>query len=486
MDRQTFENKVVELANELMDGFDNGDFEDYKNIPLKYKWKHLSALEYLSPSIEGGDEFYRKIYNIAIKFGMYTVKEKIKRGEKVNVAFQSYSAAQWPAGGVYERIAKDDRFDVKVFAAPLVDRDRDSRIDSYTQTYNWFKTNGYKVFGGLDIENDRTKSWDEAGGYPDVLYVVSSWNDILSENQNYLEMPLNTLIGFIDYGMNAVENKDGSYEKEYIYNKNSAGLMWKIYCDLEKTYEKYQKYNILHGKNALYTGYPKMDYFYQDRIWKKDEVEKLWKIPDGMSEKAIKKIIIAPHFSVHDNAILKFATFKQNKWFWIYLMKKYGNISFVFKPHPNLRAISVEEGVFKTYEDYDNYLKQIDDLPNAKVVTESSYLEYFATSDGMILDSCSFLVEYMYTKKPLLFLRRDTQYFTDVGEEILKENYTASGEDYFGIEKFITEVILGEKDTKKEKRDQIFKNELDYKGKLGNLASENIYQDLIKSLFEIS
>ena len=40
-------------------------------------------------------------------------------------------------------------------------------------------------------------------------------------------------------------------------------------------------------------------------------------------------------------------------------------------------------------------------LPNAKVVEEESYLDIFATSDGMIMDSASFIGEYLYVNKPL-------------------------------------------------------------------------------------
>ena len=39
------------------------------------------------------------------------------------------------------------------------------------------------------------------------------------------------------------------------------------------------------------------------------------------------------------------------------------------------------------------------------------YLAYFASSDAMILDSVSFMAEYLYVHKPALFLTREGERF---------------------------------------------------------------------------
>lgn len=83
----------------------------------------------------------------------------------------------------------------------------------------------------------------------------------------------------------------------------------------------------------------------------------------------------------------------------------------MFKPHPNLRARVVQAHAFESEEAYDTYLEEWNKLPNACVMQEEDYRSAFATSDGMIMDSCSFIAEYMYVDKPLLFLKRDGQAF---------------------------------------------------------------------------
>ena len=94
---------------------------------------------------------------------------------------------------------------------------------------------------------------------------------------------------------------------------------------------------------------------------------------------------------------------------------------------------------------------------------EESYLEIFATSDGMIMDSNSFLAEYMYVNKPLLFLTREEQTFNKLGRSIVDTYDQCDGRDYIGIESF-------------------FGKHLDYLAKNGCLAGEMIYNDIISLL----
>ena len=156
----------------------------------------------------------------------------------------------------------------------------------------------------------------------------------------------------------------------------------------------------------------------------------------------------------------------------------------MFKPHPNLRSSAVKYGLFKSYEEYDKYLEKWDDLPNAKVVQDSGYLEYFCTSDAMIMDSVSFLVEYLYLRKPLLFLTRPEQMFLDIGNRVLDSYYKVPGEDYKGIEDFLQKVVISGEDDMKEQREKIFDEEFDYKKENGVLASDYICNDLFELLGE--
>ena len=163
------------------------------------------------------------------------------------------------------------------------------------------------------------------------------------------------------------------------------------------------------------------------------------------------------------------------------MAKKYADqIHFVLKPHPNLRTKSIRYGLFRSYDAYDAYIREWEALANTRFVDQEEYLDLFETSDGMIMDSASFLAEYMYVDKPLLFLTKEEQAFSELGEMMLEGYAKAPGEDYEAIDQFLQNVILGGQDQWKEKRAEIRNKELDYQKETGCGAGENIYWDIVR------
>ena len=472
----------INLLNELMDGVDQGDFSG-ENIPEKYTYGHLYAIFRLLDELDGGKALYEQIYDLAMERGEAKIRRKCARGEKVIIAFLVISAAEWGMEKIYRMLEQDDRVECYIVVSPLVDRDLESRRDTYLQTVDFFEKNEYEVRGGCNEEFNVPVSWQEMGGMPDIVMHSTPWIQSMPAEYQVINFPLMILNYYIPYGFHVEDSQTGNYLEQCVYNKEFANMMKRIYTDSERNLRGYQEHGLLHGKNVVSSGYAKMDFFYENRAWSEEQIRKLWKIPDEVKCQDIKKVIIAPHYSISENAPLKFSTFAKNAYFFLYLAKKYCNqISFVFKPHPNLRFRAVKEKLFESYEAYDAYLEEWNSLPNAKVVQESDYLNLFDTSDGMILDSVSFLAEYKYVHKPLLFLRRKEQAFNPLGKCLLEGDYTAKGEDYTEIEKFLQEVIINGNDVLCDKRQQVFDNELDYMKRNEGSASEYIFRDIV-SLF---
>lgn len=477
MDQET-RNFCMELVKELIDGADAGDLAQ-PIIPDKYKWEHLLGLFMIKDELDGGEELFREVFNLAIQSGENCLRQKARNGERIQVAFQTYSAAQWPAEGVYRAFEKMPNVDAKVIVSPLADRDLDSALQSYRQTSKWFKDNNYNVIDGLDVDALEYGNWNQLGGYPDVLYQLSSWFNCLPRFQWFSQVPLRTLVAYIPYGIAQADSADGRYAIDSIFNKEIVNLMWRVYADSQFALNAYRKYQFLQAANVRYSGYAKMDFFYEKHSYDERALQKLWSIPKGKESSAIKKVIIAPHYTVFPESDICYSTFQKNMWFWLYLVKKYEDrISFVFKPHPNLRRSSVGMQLFKTYEDYDKYIQRWDDSPNASAVQEGNYLEYFDTSDAMIMDSGSFLGEYLYTGKPMLYLTRPEQTFNEAGWKLVNAYYKTPGEEYLAIEQFIEDVVLGGKDTMAETRRQVFEEAYDYYKVNGQLASDFIVNEV--------
>lgn len=470
---------IIELVNELIDGIDGGDFAGSMPGISKYSFKHLEALFAMLPYLEGGEQLYRQLYDVIIKYATDNIKRKVSQNKKICVRFLAISAAEWPAEALYKQLKNDDRVDCKIIVCPLIDRDKDGMLDSYLQTYNYFKENDYDVIGGYDIERDYIYKFEEISEQPDMVIHLSLWYNSIPETYRVTSFPFRVLNCYIPYGISTGDSVDGTFMKKGGYNKEFLSFQWRIYIDSVKNLEGFRKNNLLQARNVRYSGYAKMDKFLQKQQYSEEQIESIWKIPVGADSKKIKKVIIAPHHSFLGYGGINFSTFKSNAHFLLYLAQKYENeVTFIFKPHPSLRVRAVEAKVFADYEEYDEYIRKWDELPNAKVVGEATYIDVFATSDGMIMDSISFLAEYLYANKPLLFLERKGQAFTELGKEIIKSYYSVKGEDYIGIEKFLQDVILGENDTMAEKRKAVFEEELNYFKDNGCTACEYIYQDI--------
>lgn len=102
---------------------------------------------------------------------------------------------------------------------------------------------------------------------------------------------------------------------------------------------------------------------------------------------------------------------------------------------------AVCEGGFSSHEEVKAYFDAWDNLPNAKLVLGGNYSDLFKTSDAMINDSGSFMTEYQYVHKPMLYLERKEP--NDFGYRIKEILYKARGDDYESIEAFINDVVIG-------------------------------------------
>ncbi len=475
--------RYAQLLEELLDGIDHGDFNSTESVPDKYNFAHLEAIFYYADQLDGGRTLFRQLFDIICSIGRNAIQKKINQGDRIKVTFLTFSAAEWPADSLYHLLERNPIFDVSVTNVFLIDRDIEDSNRTYRQNKLFFESKEYRVLNTFDFVNNKVITWDELDETPDVVIHCSCWHESLPEFYRISSYPLSRVNFYIPYCFDTGNSINGKYVNQISYNKEFINMMNTVYLCSQKDIDGYAKYQLLGGSNALFSGYIKMDYFYDSKVYSEKEIRDLWKIPTENDCYKVKKIIIAPHHSFLGYGGIKFSTFANNAYFWLYLAEKYSDsISFIFKPHPNLRTRAIEAKVFQDYDEWNEYIRRWNNLPNAKVVEEQSYLEFFETSDAIIMDSISFIAEYLYTGKPGLFLTRREQAFTELGEICLNGYERIAGNDYIGIEEFVQNTVLGGNDKTSETRTAIFKDCLDYKRLNHCSASEFVYSDILQKL----
>ena len=130
------------------------------------------------------------------------------------------------------------------------------------------------------------------------------------------------------------------------------------------------------------------------------------------------------------------------------------------------------------YERTADYYHKWETLPNCQII-EGDYTDFFLTSDAMIHDSGSFLVEYISTNKPSLYMVRNKSIlrgFSPFADLIVNCHYLSFNKN--DIENFINKVVIGCDDYLKDKRQQLIKEHLLPPN--GKSASQNIFEEINK------
>ena len=103
----------------------------------------------------------------------------------------------------------------------------------------------------------------------------------------------------------------------------------------------------------------------------------------------------------------------------------------------------------------------------------------------MIHDSCSFIAEYQFTHKPMIFLfNTPAEQFTELGEKILEVSYIVDGRNHEQIAAALQKIFIEGNDPLKSARQKVFDEELNYYRRNGMDASDFIYKTIVEELKE--
>ena len=221
------------------------------------------------------------------------------------------------------------------------------------------------------------------------------------------------------------------------------------------------------ASNVRVTGIPLQDIL----CLPKEKSENPWKDTKGR-----KRIIYAPHHSFKgtNGAGIEYATFLEFGEFMQEMAEKYKDkVYWAFKPHPTLYPKLLKKwGRERTDAYYDKWRKM-----ECSQVELGEYVGLFKHSDAMIHDCSSFMVEYHFTKNPVLYLDLGgvkTDELNEFGLEAFEISYQGHSKE--DIEKFILDVIE-ERDERLQERVDFYNNHLLPPN--GRSACENIIDTIL-------
>jgi hypothetical protein len=417
-----------------------------------------------------GFKIYWAIRNYFIYLDIKTIRnlqiEKVdflRKKETINTVFLAIFDAVWKYQAVYELLTKNPRFNVTIAIIPLV-RDGVAQMDTYRQTLNYFKNAEYPIFETYDPKMD---VWLDIKTVlrPDVVFFTNPHP--LTFDKYFIDHFKDTLTCYAPYCFQV----SNLYQLQF--NRPFHSKIWRQFYETKIQLEIAKKYCRTKDENIVVTGYPGLDSIYSlgfkpENPWKESKL--------GKST----KIIWAPHHTIAGQGVgLDWSNFVDYHDYFLNLVETIPTIQIAFKPHPLLKEKLYNDEKWGKHRT-DEYYEKWNSLPNGQL-EESDYMGLFYFSNGMITDSGSFIVEYLYFDKPILYAKRHDQIFgtfNSFGQDVF--NYLYKAHNKKEIEYFIIEVVIKNQDSLKKDRNCFLKEKVLPQN--GKTASENIYNELIKEL----
>ena len=377
-------------------------------------------------------------------YAISKIQNKYGNNEKIRVGFLVNENCKWNAENLYNLLEKNENFE-PVILITLYDtrhQKKDMTKSSIEDNYKFFSNSGKRI---EIVYNEKEEKYLDIKDFDiDILFYQQPWG--LDISQTIENVSKHSLCLYYSYGISVLECPSEIrpfHEKLFAY-----------FIPNNQTKESLKKFEINCLDNLRIVGYPKLDIYNN--------------LEPKTQEK--KTIIYAPHHSY--NRGLKIGTFHKNGKEILEFAKKHKEYNWIFKPHPDLKEVLYADKHFG--ESFtENYYSQWATI--GKIYDKGNYFEQFVSSDILITDCDSFLLEYMPTLNPIIRLeRQDSAKLSEIGKEIIKGIYRVK--DFNELVNTLKKLNENNEDELKEKRIEITNSIL---RKTTN-ASANIVKELEK------
>lgn len=364
------------------------------------------------------------------------IRKKVATGRPVKVGFVVSDRTKWNAQSILDSLRADPRFAPNLI---LCSQGKSvlghlSERDDYLTERKFFAEIDPDLIDLYDVETGTTRSLEELDF--DVLFYQHPWG-----MKRFPKRMLGRALGlYMHYGYMVTYNPALHYRI-----KGFHSYLWKYLCQSEEHKAIHLRERPETANQLVVTGYPKLDVYFESGT----AGESVWRSP--LPEGPRRRVIYAPHHSIGSNNKFRLSTFDWNYDLFLALARKHPEISWVYKPHSNLKFVVEQRGLM-TYSEYAEYEEAWATLPNCTVWHGGDYFGLFKSSDVLITDCGSFLGEYLPTGNPIIRMisRNNPVPLNGVGEQIARHLYKAH--DRREIEKWFNEVVMLGNDPMKEQR----------------------------------
>lgn len=379
----------------------------------------------------------------------------LRNKEKIKVAFIVYDIAKWRSESLYKEMLSHPRFEpvIVIVAHYPFYADYTLVMQIFEATVRSIKQKGYSYEIGK-------KFFDIASlVQPDIIFYGEAYSGAF-DSPYEMRTEREPLGCYLHYAMHNTKLKK-------INNLKPLNLNWMTFIENSATYEDLKLNLDNKGSNIVVTGIPLQDDFITPSV-----IKQVWKI----QEHEKKHVIWAPSHTIPgvDNVYCQ-STFLEIADDMLSLAEKYSDcIQWAFKPHPALKAKLITIWGKQRTNDYYNRWAEME----CSQLEEGQFIDLFCSSDAMIHDCQSFMVEYLFTENPVMYLENGSSVSDIFNTQTTKAfDVHYKGATISDIESFITKTVM-------EGHDPLKQDRIKYKSEYlvpphGKTASQNIINAIL-------
>lgn len=378
-----------------------------------------TSLDHVTASIKNAEKYAQNILGV-----------KLEPNEAVRMFFIAQSPAIWSSWrSVWKAANKDSRFIAKVVLSPFI-----HPYSSQALTYDEMR----QCLIDEQVPFCPSEYFDVAGFRPHVVFVQNPYDETRPEKFKIdCLIKAGARLAYIPYGL---EMGGGVWNIAAQFDSLLHRSAWRIFARSERHKKMFSKYCSVGNSHVVVTGHPKFDSHNANTCFKAPE-----QLIDKIRERTV--ILWTPHFSVGDPPT--WSTYKLYSEFILTEIQSRQDLFLLIRPHPlffqamrqnNLWGIEGEQG----------FRQMINDSDNIALDENADYLQAFSVSDALMTDVGSFLLEYLPTGKPMLYLHHPDGLGMNDDGELVKYLYTATCKA--DIANFIDMIALGEDPLKLERQ----------------------------------
>ena len=359
---------------------------------------------------------------------------RLRHKKEINVVFFASSLSMWRYQHLYEALSKHPRFNATIVIQPFVWWAEFQKETNVQELCDYFNSKSIPFLLGTNADGAIFDVKNELK--PDILFYPQPYFGYYSYELSYSKFYYK-LICYYPYAF--WRSKDS-----WSYDLPFHRMAWKLFYSTELHRKDAKRYALWNkDRNVEIVGYPTADDFLSGNYvdgWKPQPSKK-------------KRVIWAPHFTIHDGGFLTQSNFLWMADFMLEIAQKYHDeLQFVFKPHPRLFTELCKHKDWGE-ERAKEYYRTWATMENTQLQT-GEFVDLFMTSDAMIHDSGSFGVEYHYSGNPVMYVADNfEEQVADMalfGQLAMRQHYV--GKCKQDIIDFIENIVIGGNDPMKEGR----------------------------------